>query len=148
MNTFMAERQYKKARQQAWLEAFKSKAFNITAACKQIGIDRSLFYKWMGNPLFAQRVKDVMEEKLDFIESKLFQKVKDGDITAIIFALMTLGKHRGYIERQEVTGPNGASLTPMDIKILLQNPDIRIALETISKEFYNENEQNRKAVSG
>ena len=136
-----------KGRQKIWLEAYQAKAFNISAACKAVGIDRRTYYRWLADSAFAQKVKDVMEERIDFVESKLFQKIKDGEITAIIFALKTLGKHRGYIERQELTGANGATLPPMDIKILLQNPEIRIALETISKEFNNDNEQNRKAVT-
>lgn len=126
----------KKARQRAWLEAFKANFFNITAACHLIGIDRSTYYRWLENtPDFAQSVQEAREEKLDFIEDKLLGKIAEGDTTAIIFGLKTLAKHRGYVERQEIVGPMNASLPAIDIKILLQNPEIRLALETISYEL-------------
>ena len=126
----------RKARQRAWLEAYKANLFNVTEACKVIEIDRSTYYRWLENdPDFGQAVQEAREEKLDFIEDQLLEKIAEGDTTAIIFALKTLAKHRGYVERQEISGPNNTPLPSIDIKILLQNPEIRFALETISNEL-------------
>ena len=50
------------------------------------------------------------ETLIDFAENQLFQQVKDGNITAIIFTLKTIGKSRGYVERQEVTGAEGGAV--------------------------------------
>jgi hypothetical protein len=36
--------------------------------------------------------------------------IKDGNVAATIFFLKTQGKRRGYIERQEVTGAEGAPI--------------------------------------
>ena len=60
-------------------------------------------------------VKAVADEEretlIDFAENQLFKQVQDGNITAIIFTLKTIGKSRGYVERQEVTGAEGKALT-------------------------------------
>lgn len=127
------DKRSKRARQRAWLGAFKANLFNITEACNRIGIDRSTYYRWLENdPGFSRAVEEAREEKIDFIEDQLLERISSGDTTAIIFALKTLAKHRGYVERQEIVGPVTTSLPPIDVKILLQNPEIRLALETIS----------------
>jgi hypothetical protein len=40
----------------------------------------------------------------------LFKLIKEGNVAATIFYLKTQGKQRGYIERQEVTGADGAPI--------------------------------------
>ena len=130
------DKRSKRARQRAWIGAFKAKLFNVTEACNKIGIDRSTYYRWLeSDPDFGQAVQDAREEKIDFIEDQLLERISSGDTTAIIFALKTLAKHRGYVERQEIVGPVNSSLPSIDIKILLQNPQIRLALENISNEL-------------
>jgi hypothetical protein len=130
------DKRSKRARQRAWVAAYKSNLFNVTEACKKIEIDRSTYYRWLeSDPDFAQRVQDAREEKIDFIEDQLLERISSGDTTAIIFALKTLAKHRGYVERQEIVGPVTPVLPLIDIKILLQNPQIRLALENISNEL-------------
>ena len=44
---------------------------------------------------------------LDEAESALMKRIKKGDTKAIIFALETLGRDRGYTRRSEVTGKDG-----------------------------------------
>ena len=51
-----------------------------------------------------------MTHKFDFAESELMKLIKDGNVAATIFFLKTQGKARGYIERQEVTGADGAPI--------------------------------------
>jgi len=94
----------------------------VTTACKNAKIDRSTFYDWT-NPEskrydkdFTDKVEDIKNVALDFVESQLFQKIqgvkatvdgksvfkKEPDTTAIIFYLKTKGKHRGFIEKSEI----------------------------------------------
>ena len=49
---------------------------------------------------------------MDLAEKRLFDLVNEGHPSAIIFTLKTLGKHRGYIERQEheISGPAGGAI--------------------------------------
>lgn len=62
-------------------------------------------------------LEELQEQHLDLAETKLIKLILDGDKTAIIFYLKTKGKSRGYSERTEVTGANGAPLTT-DVKEL------------------------------
>lgn len=102
----------------------------VTDACGSIGLARSTFYEWLKvDAEFKAAVDEIQETALDFVESKLFQKIngvtlagrsgEDGEQlvyeqppsdTAIIFYLKTRGKKRGYIERTEITGADGAPL--------------------------------------
>ena len=104
LNRTKKQKRYdKELRQNAFLESYKSNLFNITAACRAVGIYRSNYYRWIDEDLeFAQKVKLIQEEKLDFIECKLMEQIKSGNIIAIIFALKCLGKGRGYIEQHNL----------------------------------------------
>ena len=43
-------------------------------------------------------------------ESEALKQIKQGNTAIIIFTLKTLGKSRGYVERTEVSGPNGGPI--------------------------------------
>ena len=53
-------------------------------------------------------------ELIDISEQKLRAAVMNGEPWAVAMVLKTLGKSRGYVERQEVTGANGK---PVETKI-------------------------------
>lgn len=75
----------------------------ITQTCEEAKISRSTFYKWKAeNPLFAQIINDIDDEAIDFVEAKLFERVKEKSDTMIIFYLKTKGKKRGYVEKSEM----------------------------------------------
>lgn len=114
------------------LQALEEKNGIVSIACKSIGLARSTFYKWMtDDPEFKAAVDELQEVALDFVESKLMEKisgvaVKKGETdggedivydvppsdTAIIFYLKTRGKKRGYIEKSEldVRTPEGITV--------------------------------------
>jgi transcriptional regulator with PAS, ATPase and Fis domain len=109
--------QLKKAAIQA---LYKSRG-NISTACTAVGINRTTFYTWQKeDPEFAEAYSNVTEYCIDTVEDKLKEKIEDGDTTAIIFYLKTIGKRRGYIERQELTGKDGEALNkPKETKPLI-----------------------------
>ena len=47
---------------------------------------------------------------VDIAEVKLMEALKDNHGWAIAFTLRTLGKDRGYVERQETTGKDGGAI--------------------------------------
>lgn len=107
------------AKKDAFLEVLEKHLGIISQATKKMDIDRTTPYKWMrDDPEFAEKVQEIQNLVLDFTESKLYELIRDGNPTAIIFMLKTKGKDRGYIERREITGMNGQAL---DVKIEVVN---------------------------
>lgn len=103
-----------------FLEALELHKGIITDACKATGIGRTTVYDWRdADPEFKKALEEINETVIDFVESKLFQKIEgvymqdsENEVyktppsdTAIIFYLKTKAKKRGYIEKteQEIT---------------------------------------------
>lgn len=93
----------------------------VKTACNSVGISRNTHYEWLKNdPEYKSEVEAIGEGSIDFVESKLFEKIngvqigkydEDGVLhvyehppsdTAIIFFLKTRAKARGYVEKQEI----------------------------------------------
>lgn len=74
----------------------------VSNACKEAGVGRSTFYKWVNeDDEFAQRVCEIQEEQIDFVEDKLLTLIEQGNSTAIIFYLKTRGRKRGWDEHYQ-----------------------------------------------
>jgi hypothetical protein len=81
-----------------------------------LSVERATLYTWIQDEQLEQAVTDGRNSRIDFVESKLDQKINDGDTTAIIFFLKTQGKERGYVERREhdhTTGGEPIFLPPL-----------------------------------
>jgi hypothetical protein len=107
------------------LKALKKTKGIVSVAAESVNIARTTHYLWMDNdPEYKEAVKAIDESAIDFAESKLFELIdgarkevvtQDGiqvikdtpNPTATIFYLKTKAKHRGYVERQEITGADG-----------------------------------------
>lgn len=108
-----------KANKDKVLKALSASLGNITVATKGAGVSRRVFYKWIKNDKkFAEAVDEIENECGDWVESKLMQLIKGGDVAATIFYLKTRLKNRGYSERHEVTGADG---TPFVSRRLTQS---------------------------
>ncbi len=93
------------------IDALREKHGNLSAAARFLGCDRHTVARYINLYPSVKSVADEERETLiDFAENQLFKQVQDGNITAIIFTLKTIGKHRGYVERQEVTGADGGAI--------------------------------------
>ena len=92
--------------QQKVLKALELQTGNVSAACKAVNVGRSTFYAMLKkNPLFAAAVLDIREGIIDWAESKLYQAIDEGNITALIFFLKCHGKERGWIEKPDRIKP-------------------------------------------
>jgi len=109
----------------------------VTTACKSLGLARATFYKWCNDdPNFKEAVEEITETAIDFVESKLMEKINGVTVlgqkdviyeqppsdTAIIFYLKTKGKKRGYVERSEIDHTTkGESINPTPITFTKKN---------------------------
>lgn len=83
-----------------FLTALNSALGIVTAACQATGVPIRTYYNWYAaDEDFREACDEVLNTRLDFVESKLLENIRDGDTTSIIFYLKTKGKHRGYTER-------------------------------------------------
>lgn len=106
------ERLSTKVRKQMFLEALERSMGIQTPALKATGnLSPETVRQWREKDKeFAKKMDACKAVCGDFVESKLLQKIKDGDTTAIIFYCKTQLKERGYTERREITGADGKDL--------------------------------------
>lgn len=95
-------RTYKNRNPKDFLILLEKNLGMITTTCKEYGISRECYYKWIKNTKgFKEAVDDIFESLKDMGESALYRKIKEGDIKAIIFFNETKNKDRGYVKSSE-----------------------------------------------
>jgi hypothetical protein len=99
---------------------------------KSLDVDRTTLYKWIEDENLKDALVEGRNSRIDFVESKLDQKINDGDTTAIIFFLKTQGKERGYVERKEHDHTTKGESLNFDINKLSDN-ELRLLAEMQSK---------------
>ena len=86
-----------------FLDALERSLGVVTTAAKACNISRRTHYRWLEeDEEYADMVRDIQESAIDFAESSLHQQIKDKVPSSTIFYLKTKGKHRGYVEKQEI----------------------------------------------
>jgi len=90
-------------------------------AARRLGVTHSTVYNWINKSPTLKALKDSFDEELlDIAELKVREKILDGDSDLLKFYLRTKGKHRGYTERQEVTGAEGGAVK---IEVIYRDQD-------------------------
>lgn len=135
------------------IEALKKSLGVVKTACEAVRISRQTHYRWLEeDPDYKQATDDIGEDAIDFVESKLFEKIEGISIaqgtdddgkpkvytvppsdTAIIFYLKTKGKKRGYIERTELAGVPDQPLSMKsddELKMMLRDITSRLSPNT------------------
>ena len=127
-------------KKEKFLEALAHGYGIIATACEAIGIGRSTYYRWYNaDPEFKERVDEITETQVDFVESKLMQSINANDTTAIIFYLKTKGKKRGYNEKAQPKAPDPlptAATLPPPPPTPTEEDTKRIAAKVKSKKAY------------
>lgn len=95
-----------KLQKEAFIEAYRKSFGNITKSCQAAKWQsRTTFYNNLkSDPEFAEAIESINPKELfmDFLEGKLVERINDGDTTALIFALKTQAKKRGYSDKIEL----------------------------------------------
>lgn len=92
----------------------------VTAAAESTGVPRKHHYDWYhSDPDYKKEVDSIQDVAVDFVESKLMNRIDSGSDASIIFYMKCKGKKRGYIERQEldVTGEMKNTTNILDLKL-------------------------------
>jgi len=87
----------------------------ISTIAKRVGCAWNTAKKYCTKYATVRRVyNDECARVLDLAEGKVMEAIDEGDGVMIRYYLSTKGKHRGYILRQEVSGPDRE---PVSIKV-------------------------------
>ena len=102
------------------LQALESSLGIVSTACNRTGISRSSFYKWYKeDEEFRQKVDEIDNVKLDYVETKLFKNIENEKEKSIIFYLQHKGHKRGYIQRQNINlTSNEEDIKKIEIEII------------------------------
>ena len=92
------------------VEALKATNGLVSLAAKMLKVTPQAIYKRAKKVQSIQQViDDCRKELIDLGELSLRKKIIDGEGWAVALVLKTLGRNRGYVERQEIapTDPSG-----------------------------------------
>jgi hypothetical protein len=92
-------------------DAIRSEHGMITRAAAKLNVSRISINKRVKRSQELQAVlQDAREGVLDDAETGLWIAIQNHEAWAIAFTLRTIGRHRGYVERQEIAGADGNEL--------------------------------------
>jgi hypothetical protein len=112
------------------IAALKKTKGMVYLAAKQLRCDPDTILNYCKRYPAVERAKQALRgEMVDLAEIRLAESIQKGEAWGIAFALKTLGKDRGYVERQELTGQDGQGMvlrvvyeTPLDVPLALPAP--------------------------
>lgn len=110
------------------LKALKRHNGLVSPACSDARISRNQYYLYLKqDEEFKQAVDNINESVTDIVESKLLEKIQEGDTKCILFYMKYKGKKRGYTESVDITS-NGETLntiTSININVVQPNNGIK-----------------------
>jgi len=95
-------------------EAIRASHGVLAVAARALGVTRQGLYAAIQRHGLDGLLREVREEFLDDVESRLIQAALQGKPWAVMFVLKTIGKERGYTERVEQVSLEGVELKVVD----------------------------------
>lgn len=108
----------KKLRQELFIYALANTAYDLSSACRMVGIDRSLLGKWKHDLEFIQLLEEIQWHKKNFFETSFISLAEERHPGAIIFGNKTLNADRGYSEKLQLEHKGGIGGGGIDIEEL------------------------------
>jgi NADH:ubiquinone oxidoreductase subunit E len=94
------------------IAAIRQAEGNLSLAASLLKVERSTVYRYVQRyPTIKAALDSEREKWLDLAENQLKAAVRRGNIPAIMFTLKTIGRMRGYVERQELAGVGDQPIT-------------------------------------
>ena len=97
--------------EQVVLKAIKGSGAIISTVSKRLGVEwhtaKNLCNTWDST---KQALLNESEGTVDMAEGVLLESIQNKDVQSAKWYLSTIGKKRGYSERQEITGADGSDL--------------------------------------
>lgn len=101
------------------IEAVRGSKGVISAIATRLHVERQTVYSYMERyATVKQAIEDERESMKDYAEGKLYQHIKEDNITALIFYLKTQASDRGYVERLRIEGNVNLTIINDTIKAL------------------------------
>lgn len=100
-------------------EALRKNGGLQTMSAKALGVNRATVCVMVArHPELRTVIEEAREATCDLAELKLIESIKKREAWAVCFFLKCQGKHRGYVERQELTGRDGQPLGKVNLEAL------------------------------
>jgi len=113
--------QAKEMRQELFVHAMVTSNFNLSAACRMVGVSRLMLDGWKKDLAFRQMIEEIQWHKKNFFEHALMDLVDQRNPGAVMFVNRTINADRGYAEKLAVEHSGqvntGFSLDELDLPL-------------------------------
>ena len=109
---------------EAMIDALTQTFGMVTQAAKRLHCaPKTIYQRAKEVKAVQQAIDDSREEMVDIAELALRDCVTRKEPWAVSLVLKTLGKGRGYVERQEITGADGKAIAIREVIIEREKPE-------------------------
>jgi len=102
------------------IDSLRKNAGFVAVTARSLGVTyHAIANRLYKSEMLAAALESIRESHLDLAESQLLIKIKEGELSAITFYLDRIGKHRGYVKREEQSGPDGGPIQMQNVPLNL-----------------------------
>lgn len=145
----MSAKKARRLSQKLVIEALHETKGAVYLAANRLSCSHQAIYDWIKKNPAVANVKDYYDgELVDIAESRARLATINGEQWAVKMVLMTKGRNRGWVERTELTGPDGGPISTRDETAGLSDDDLRRKLGALGQAAAFLAESGGEPVSG